>query len=90
MNKNDSVNKLLIAGRTYAEELSKRGKEAEAVAVIQLTSKVALLEMKNLPNSQKVICGCGKILRNGKEVEFFNNVGSCFNCDSAYVDNLSV
>lgn len=86
---NDSVNTLLIAGRTYAEELSKRGKEAEAVAVIQLTSRQALLEMKTLPKAKKVVCSCGRMLSNGREVEFYNHVGACYSCDSAYIDSLS-
>jgi hypothetical protein len=87
---NDSVNTLLIAGRKFADELDLRGKHAEAIAVIQLTSKQALSEMKHLPKAVKVQCRCGKILRNGREVEFYNNVGSCYDCDSSYIDSLDL
>lgn len=81
----NNINEFLIAGRKLAELWYKAGEIELGLQAIQLTSLVAI---PHLPKPHRVICHCRRWLRNGKEVEFYNHTGSCYSCDSAYVDTL--
>lgn len=81
-----SLNDFLIKGRIASDEQRKKGNTEMALAILQITSLIAL---RQLPPSHKVICGtCKKQLHVGQEIEFYNNVGMCMTCDSVYSDCL--
>lgn len=80
-----SLNEFLIKGRKASDEQRKQGHLQESVLILQITSMIGL---RHLPKSYKVVCHCGKQLRDGKEIEFYNHTGDCFSCDAAYSDCL--
>lgn len=82
-----SVNEFLLKGRIASDTARNQGKLDLALHILQITSLIAL---RSLPPTHKVICStCHKQLRSGKEVEFYNRVGMCYTCDSAYSDTLT-
>ena len=80
-----TLNDFLIKGRKASDEQRAKGNSAMALAILQVTSLIAL---RQLPESHKVICrSCSRQLHNGKEIEFYKHVGMCYSCDSASVDS---
>ena len=81
-----SLNEFLLKGRIASDIQRKKGNIEMALAILQITSLIAL---KQLPPSYKVICRtCSSQLHVGLEVEFYNHTGMCFSCDKGYSDYL--
>ncbi len=79
------VNALLQLGlKAYFAE-KKKGHADFADQILALSSGVAhnfLLVNDFYSTYEKVVCGCGRQLRTGNEIEFYKNAGECMSCDS--------
>lgn len=82
------INKVLTTGLELEKVLTDHKMEKEASMVRQMTSRFVLQALVNHETRGKVICRCGRWLRNGMEIEFYKNVCSCYSCDSSYIDSL--
>lgn len=92
MNHEQKINKLLqITLKTYFA-LKKRGKNEEAIIVLQMGSAMAetLLSLNKI-KSYKVYCPiCKKRLINGEEISFMNSTGECLACSHIRSDVVSL
>lgn len=74
---------MLIETLRVSKILEKKGKTEISKLMLALASQLADLNLKLAGiKNHKVYCPtCGKQLRNGKEIEFYNQVGMCVGCD---------
>jgi exo-beta-1,3-glucanase (GH17 family) len=83
------INQFLKAGLNLHLQLKKAKRDELATAVLAFTSSLAnlLLETSSVRNSySKVFCHCGRQLKQGFEIQFYNNSGDCLSCDSVRGD----
>lgn len=83
-----AVNKLLKASLKLEQVLTQRNMHKSASMVRQIASKRALKLLSGCEIRLLVSCSCGRTLQGGQEIEFYKNVGTCYNCDSGYSDQL--
>jgi hypothetical protein len=79
------LNSLLQKSFELEEHLRAKGQKEEAQELLAFSSNYAqfILKLHNI-KPQPVICySCKKQLRVGTEIEFYKNVGHCYNCDSS-------
>lgn len=83
------INKQLKEARLLAEQYYAQGKPEIGQQILALASKFALFYLENTEIRGKIHCrSCGRVLNLGKEIEFYANIGSCYNCDDAYVQSM--
>jgi len=78
------INNYLLATRKLADRQKDKatGDTLLAVGTQLFEMWQTLTDYKN----HKVYCGCGKQLRNGIDIEFYNKAGMCLSCDHLLSD----
>lgn len=82
------INKFLKKTLDTYLQLKKAKREELAVEVLRTGSVMAksLMTLAGI-KSKKVVCGrCGRILREGCDVEYYNRYGFCLSCDHILSD----
>jgi hypothetical protein len=77
------INSLLVTTLNAYEVLKARGSVETANSILSLGSNVAkmCLLVEGIEN-HKVFCNsCGRQLKNGKEIQFYNENNECINCE---------